>query len=680
MSIDCHAYPLERVFWSFIAGLVIIMPWHEGSIVLDCILLAMFLSLFLYKRLYSLMFFILLGSLWGFLFQEKQPARFQAMGGKIIAEVSDSQLINGHTKRQSIELKVSTFVSHNQTELKDFKVLFQKPRNFAFYFHDQISCQGSLVPIRSTLPSEQAYINHLHLKGIYWKFIAASPEEIQIKTNSSLQKSFLSFRDKLLARLETQLDNEQNYQVLTAMLFGLKQELNSSQKDTLRRSGLMHIFAVSGLHVGIVAFILLYCLRFCFIPVWWRLSLLPVLLIPYLIMTGLPASAMRAWIMISLWSIGLCLKKSSISLNSLYCAGFIILLINPNQLLLAGFQFSFLVIFALLMSIKPLDELCRVLDEKINWGAKFSFHKHHLKNKVIKAFGITLVAYLSSLGMNIYLSANSNPFSLGVNLICIFLAAPLITSALLCSLFPIFTPILNIFTSFFAGLASLSAQFSLKLGSLTGLTCALYSLAFLFILRLQIKTKPRMISLFLLVSSLIIFLEFKPTDNEIIIFRATGQEQVCIAIFEEQDSLLINCSDFQASSFFTRELDKRALDKTSIIICDNRKHSSLGALGLINKQRVESITFLNPRSTPTAFQKYLHQQSFEMNTPLYYEAPLQSPIKKLSYKSFQWKQYIILIDQSNLGRVSLTITYGDKKISQSFAMANVPQLERLPLK
>ena len=125
------------------------------------------------------------------------------------------------------------------------------------------------------------------------------------------------------------------------MLFGLKQELNSEQKDTLRKSGLMHIFAVSGLHVGIVSVLILYLMRFVMIPVWKRYMLLPLILIPYLIMTGLPASGLRAWVMISVWAMGMCLKRSSISLNSLYCAGFIILLFNPMQLLLVGFQFSF---------------------------------------------------------------------------------------------------------------------------------------------------------------------------------------------------------------------------------------------------------------------------------------------------------------------------------------------------
>ncbi|MDD7985491.1 ComEC/Rec2 family competence protein [Lentisphaera marina] len=679
MSIDCHAYPLERVFWSFIAGLMIFISWHEASLLVQLSLLLIFLCFFLWKRLYAQIFFLLLGSLWGHFFQEREPSNFKAMGGKLTAKVCDSQIINGHTKRQSIELQVSSFINHQKHHLKDFKVLFQKPRDRAFHFNDQIIAYGSLVPLRSQLSSEQAYINHLHSKGIYWKFIPSSPDEIQIESAPSLQKSCLILRDKLLSRLEKHLDHEGNYQVLTAMLFGLKQELNSTQKDTLRRSGLMHIFAVSGLHVGIVAFILLYTLRLFFIPVWWRLSLLPILLIPYLVMTGIPASAMRAWIMISIWSIGLCLKKNSISLNSLYCAGFIILLINPNQILLAGFQFSFLVIFALLMSIKNLDEFCRILDEKIYWGARFSFHKHHIKNKVIKAFGITLVAYLSSLGMNIYLSANSNPFSLAVNLLCIFLAAPLITSALICCLFPFLTPLLDTFTSFFAGLASLSAQFSLKLGSLSGINCALYSLAFLFILRLRIKMKRQIYALSLLILSLIILLQFKVRDEELIIFRSAGQEQVSIAIFDKGDSLLINCSDFQASSFFTKELDQRALKKIDLVICDNRKSSSLGALSLINKQRLHSISFLKARSRPTQFQQYLHQQSFELNCPLYYDPPLQSKVQKIDDSSFQWRQFLIHIDNNDLGRVNIRIHKGAQVIERSLVMSNYPQIERIPL-
>ena len=679
MSIDCHAYPLERFFGAFIVGLITFLPWHSLPIMAQSLILLSSLLFLFYKKLYSLIFFVLLGALWAILFQEREPEKFKAMGGSLQARVDDSQIVHGQTKRRTIEMSVQSFTSHDQTQLTDFKALFEKPRELETHFHDQISCQGSLVPVSSQLASDQAYIKHLHLRGIFWMFIPLSEQDIKIVPQQSLQKSILNGRDNFLDRLEQQLRNERNYTILTAMLFGLKQELSSSQKDTLRRSGLMHIFAVSGLHVGIVAFILLWLMRLLLIPVWWRFSLLPIILIPYLIMTGLPASALRAWVMISIWSIGLCLSKSSISLNSLYAAGFVILLFDPNQVLLAGFQFSFLVIFALLMSLKPLDELCKILDEKINWGQSFSYHRHHLKNKILKTFGITFVAYMSSLGMNIYLSANSNPFSLLVNLICIFLAAPLMACALLSSALPFLNPLLNSFTDFFAGLANMSSQFSLKLGDLPGIVCALYSLAFLMILRLRPTVKTQMILLSSLLFSLILFLQWNHDDEAIIIFRGTGQEQVSLAIFEKDRSLLINCSDFQAASFFINECDKRGLSRIDLLICDNRKNSSLGSLSLLNKQRLQSLTFLNPRSTPTQFQQYLHQQSFEMNCPLYFSPPLHSPIQKINTQSFTWGSYEIEVKNSHLGKAELSIRNKEKIINRSLAMANYPQIEIIPL-
>ncbi|WDE98489.1 ComEC/Rec2 family competence protein [Lentisphaera profundi] len=680
MSIDCHAYPLERAFWSFIAGLMIFLSFQNCALIYKLIFLSILCTLFIYKKSYRLLFPLFLGLAWGFFFQQSPPDHFHSMGGKLEASIIDKQIVNGHTSRREIQININSFESHGGLHLSNFKALFIKPKDTLFNYNDQLITTGSLIPLVSSLDHESGYINHLHQQGFYWKFIPNSPEDIQINPRACFNKSILKSRDQFLLRLSTQLNSEREYQILAAMLFGLKQELTSIQKDTLRKSGLMHIFAVSGLHVGIVSLIILLLMRLFCIPVWWRFSLLPLLLIPYLIMTGIPASALRAWIMISVWSIGICLKKSSVSLNSLYCAAFVILLINPNELLLVGFQFSFLVIFALLLSMDKLDRFCEILDEKIQWGLPFSYHRHHLKNKFIKAFGITVVAYLSSLAMNIYLSANTNPFSLAINLICIFLAAPLISCALLSSVFTPLIPLLKVFTGFFAGLASLSAQFSLKLGTLSGLHCLLYTAIFLLILRLRIKSRLQVRLIAVLIFCFLILLQIKPKEDSIIIFRSSGQEQLCLVLFKDDESLLVNASDFQSSSFIIKKLDERAINKSSILICDNRKNSSLGCLSLLNKKRLHSLSFLNPRTTPTQFQKYLQQIAFDNDCPLYFDLPRQSKITKISDQCFLWNDYKISLTRPNPGRINLKITKNNWKLERSFLIANFHQVETYPLK
>ena len=100
-----------------------------------------------------------------------------------------------------------------------------------------------------------------------------------------------------------------------------------------------------------------------------------------------------------------------------------------------------------------LDDLCQIINEKNTWGGRTLYHIEHMKNNFIKAFIISAIAFICSFAITIHLSANSNPFSLTINLICIFLAAPLILCSLLATIAPVLFPMLNGFTEFFAGLA-----------------------------------------------------------------------------------------------------------------------------------------------------------------------------------------------------------------------------------
>jgi len=126
-----------------------------------------------------------------------------------------------------------------------------------------------------------------------------------------------------------------------------KAPLTETVEEPFMRAGTYHIFAVDGLRIGLLAGIGVGLLRFLRLPrAFCGLLLIPVIWF-YVAITGWPASAIRAAIMMSIVIVGWAGHRPTDLVNSLFTAAFIILLWDPAQLFQPGFQLSFLVVFCI---------------------------------------------------------------------------------------------------------------------------------------------------------------------------------------------------------------------------------------------------------------------------------------------------------------------------------------------
>ena len=123
------------------------------------------------------------------------------------------------------------------------------------------------------------------------------------------------------------------------MMLGMKSELTREQEQLFLENGTMHLLAISGLHIGVIA----ACGHALFLLVRFPKNWIPipniVLIGLFVIMTGGAPSAWRALLMIACY---LCLssKRQAASLNALVLSALICLIVDPLQLFLAGFQLS----------------------------------------------------------------------------------------------------------------------------------------------------------------------------------------------------------------------------------------------------------------------------------------------------------------------------------------------------
>lgn len=141
--------------------------------------------------------------------------------------------------------------------------------------------------------------------------------------------------------------------ILRALLLGYRHELPDEQHRLFSWTGTLHIFAISGLHVGIWASILFVLVRACGVSKrYWMLWIAP-LLITYVIATGLRPSAVRACIMTLTFTGAYLFNRRPDAASAWALAALVILLLSPSQITAPGFIFSF-VIVAGLIRLYPL--------------------------------------------------------------------------------------------------------------------------------------------------------------------------------------------------------------------------------------------------------------------------------------------------------------------------------------
>ncbi len=148
--------------------------------------------------------------------------------------------------------------------------------------------------------------------------------------------------------------------LIWAMILGWRTWLTGELREPFVQSGTFHVFAISGLHIMIVAAMMVLIAKCCGLPrhrAGW--IVIPGLWF-YTAATGFPTSAVRATVMACVILLGWMQRRPSETLNSIGAAALLILLWEPLQIFQPGFQLS----FAVVISIVVLCQRWRNFDRK----------------------------------------------------------------------------------------------------------------------------------------------------------------------------------------------------------------------------------------------------------------------------------------------------------------------------
>jgi competence protein ComEC len=257
---------------------------------------------------------------------------------------------------------------------------------------DEIWLKNSVYPIPKAFnPYQFDYANYLEKQNVYHQIYT---RENQIKIIQT-HKNFDFYIEKLRNNLSKSFDihdfEPKTKAIIDALILGQRLELDKETIADYSNAGVIHILAISGLHISIIYFFIVFLLKpLKRVRFGAEIQLLIVLAILWLFafLTGLPASVTRAVTLFSFISIGNYFNQPKAIYNALAISAFLILLVNPNAIFDVGFQLSYAAVLSIVL-FQPFYK-------------KFYFTENKIGIYFIDTILVSLAAQIGVLPLSLY--------------------------------------------------------------------------------------------------------------------------------------------------------------------------------------------------------------------------------------------------------------------------------------
>lgn len=320
---------------------------------------------------------------------------------------------------------------------------------------------GRLEPLRAPrnpgLPDRTAQWRR---QGVVARLTIDDAQLVQVLASNQCYAARLAqFRTTIAQVLKQHIPLPEARPIVQALLLGDRSGLSPEVRDRLGRAGLAHLLAISGLHVMLVGLVLHGLLRSLLLRIglgWWTMewtrTLLTLLVLSgYVLLAGMPPSAVRALVMTGLLLGATLWQAPPHPLNTLGAAALLLLLQDPMQLFEPGFQLSFAAVAGLLLGWAPLQARLPL------------FFRRPILRYLVGTVLVTLIATLATAPFMLYHFGYVSLAGLLLN----FPGIPLTAGALAAGLLTVLSaPVSATLANLFGHAASLCAFLLLKLGNL----------------------------------------------------------------------------------------------------------------------------------------------------------------------------------------------------------------------
>jgi competence protein ComEC len=290
---------------------------------------------------------------------------------------------------------------------------FQKdPSLSRLHYGSQIVFKKSLQPIKNSgNPGSFNYQRVCYFRNISYQVFLKPKDFVVLKIdNQNLFKKFLfAIRAKFVDILSKNISGEKESGLAEAMLIGYKDDLDKDLVQSYSNTGVVHIIAISGLHLALIYALLTWLCKPLGRRNSWAQWLRPVLIIAGLwlfsLAAGGSASVLRSAVMFTCLVTGDSLSRRISIYHSLALSAFVLLCYDPFLLWDAGFQLSYAAVVSLALFMKPLYD---------RW-----YCKNKMQDLAWKLVAVTLAAQVLTVPLCIYHFHQFPTFFLVANLVAV---------------------------------------------------------------------------------------------------------------------------------------------------------------------------------------------------------------------------------------------------------------------
>lgn len=321
--------------------------------------------------------------------------------GYICISQKTIKLTSGFSSVEFLVVKIKRKgVWSNVKDILKVQLLINSVNNSSVIFYGDtflIESSPSRIIKRNSNKKSVSIYNYFVSNGVYYNHFLFFNEMKFLGSNPI--SSFIYFFEKLRFNLKekafAKISDVSSRVILSNLLFGKGDIIEHNLKNAYVSTGLIHILAISGLHIGLIFFIVSFLLS----KIVKNRSIVDVILLVIIWFYGflilMPVPALRAILMITFYKINDLLYRSqpkyTFIFNSLMCS----LIINPNWIYSIGFQLSYLATFGILFMANDVYNFF-VLKSEFLWKCSSGFlNLSHIFLKIPKIILSSIAASVS---------------------------------------------------------------------------------------------------------------------------------------------------------------------------------------------------------------------------------------------------------------------------------------------
>jgi competence protein ComEC len=218
-------------------------------------------------------------------------------------------------------------------------------------YGDYVLVHGYItLPAGRRNPYEPDFSRNLSLNGIDALLYVRGYHNIETSGTGNASYLMTAFINPLRNYISGVIDRNisgESAHFLRGLMLGDRSRISEEVREHFVSAGVIHVLAVSGLHVGIVTVIIFSVLGFLRIPRIPKILLTIAGLMIFMYMTGAAPSVIRATVMASIILLGIVLQRKSDIYNSVAVAALVLLMYDTRDLFKPSFQFSFVAVLAI---------------------------------------------------------------------------------------------------------------------------------------------------------------------------------------------------------------------------------------------------------------------------------------------------------------------------------------------